>query len=93
MTSIIRELWYGNIDPIGDSGTDNKKMKRCAIAMESAEKAVSEALPSTSKPLFDAYEEAIEQYVLDSSEQAFFDGFCIGLRIAVEVYTEAARGA
>lgn len=66
MTSIIRELWYGNIDPIGDSGTDNKKMKRSAIAMESAEKAVSEALPSTSKPLFDAYEEAIEQYVLDS---------------------------
>ena len=53
MTSIIRELWYGNIDPIGDSGTDNKKMKRSAIAMESAEKAVSEALPSTSKPLFD----------------------------------------
>ncbi|MFR5785353.1 MAG: DUF6809 family protein [Acutalibacteraceae bacterium] len=82
-----------HMEPISDSGTDNKKMKRSAIAMESAEKAVSEALPSTSKPLFDAYEEAIEQYVLDSSEQAFFDGFCIGLRIAVEVYTEAAQGA
>ena len=54
---------------------------------------MSEALPSTSKPLFDACEEAIEQYVLDSSEQAFFDGFCIGLRIAVEVYTKAAQGA
>ena len=81
------------MEPIGDSGTDNKKMKRSAIAMGNAEKAVSEALPGAAKPLFDAYEEAIEQDVLDSSEQAFFDGFCIGLRIAVEVYTEAARGA
>ncbi len=81
------------MEPISDSGTDNKKMKRSAIAMGNAEKAVSEALPGAAKPLFDAYEEAIEQYVLDSSEQAFFDGFCIGLRIAVEVYTEAARGA
>ena len=81
------------MEPISDSGTDNKKMKRSAMAMGNAEKAVSEALPGAAKPLFDAYEEAIEQYVLDSSEQAFFDGFCIGLRIAVEVYTEAARGA
>lgn len=61
--------------------------------MKNAEKAVSEALPSAAKPLFDAYEEAIEQYVWTRPSKPSSTASASGLRIAVEVYTKAAQGA
>lgn len=89
MTKTIAQLWYGNLEPIVDSGVSNPKIKHSLKSMISNHEKIRAELNEKQKELLENYEECNNKYLNLTNEQAFCDGFCLGMRIAAEAFIGA----
>ena len=89
MTNTIANLWNGNLEPIRYLGQNSKEIKQLENLLERNQEKLEETLTEISKKLFEKYNDCMNEYILLTTEQAFCDGFCLG----VKIISEALNGA
>ena len=82
--SIIAELWYGNLAPMENSGKGNSGFQRVTHLFLRNGQALEEALKGKEKELFSRYAASESEYLSLSNEQAFRDGFSVGVKLVAE---------
>ncbi len=87
MSSLIAELWRGNLDPSCYFGRNNSEIKKLENLMERNYVALEQKLNSEEKEILVKYSENVIDYIIVTSEQAFCDGFSIGMKIIAEALT------
>lgn len=87
MNKLISQLWYGNLRP--SDNLSNAEIKKLELLMEKNLEKLSSHLSSKSAEIFSTYNECVNEYVLEISEQAFLEGFSIGVKMMVEAMVKA----
>lgn len=87
MLSTISELWSGIIEPGRPQQIIETKIKHALFLTEKQSEAHRESLNEAQRDSFDKYCDYKEEYSIMLSEQAFCDGFSLGLRLAAEAFT------
>ena len=84
MTKTIAELWSGNLDPIRYLGKNNPEVKHLEDLMQRNLDRLEENMNEKAKDIMERYNDCLSEYLTLNTEQAFCDGFCLGMKIAVE---------
>jgi len=85
MSQILKDLYYGNISPSEKSFDRNSEYaKELKTVSETEEKLLSQ-LNDTEKELLEAFSNAHGNMSRIAIADGFADGFCLAMRIAVEV--------
>ena len=85
----ISQFWNGNIDPIKHLGSNNPEMRQLENLLDKNTTKLRESLNEKEKEIFEKYTDCVNEYMFISNEEAFFEGFCLGMKI----FTEALNGA
>ena len=83
----IQDLWNGNIAPCEQCGAHDMQANRLFSNQSRSAEALAGVLPPEQQELFQKYQEASDAYLLRMMELAFCDGFCLGAKLAAEVFT------
>lgn len=86
MKDTIRELWYGNINPVEECGSDNKKINHLLMLMERNRIDLSAELNEKQKALFQKFIDCSDEYAFDNAAQAFIDGFSLACKLMAEAF-------
>jgi len=84
MQTII-DLWNGNIAPCEHCGSHDSEVNHLIRLMERNREALREGLTAAQAEIFQKYIDCSEEYLLRMLELAFYDGFCIGGKLALEM--------
>lgn len=84
MTRTIAEHWRGNLAPIEYLGLNSSEMKQLENLMHRHIEMLEEMLTEKEKTVYEKYRDCVDDYVFAVAEQAFCDGFCLGVRIMAE---------
>ena len=84
MADIIKNLWYGNIDPLENFGISNTEMRHIENIMSRNAENIMKVLSDSQKTMVDEYEENINRYIAVCFAQAFCDGFRLGAKLISE---------
>lgn len=84
MSSIIEELWYGNVAPHESIPVD----KRLLSLMSRNREKLEETLTEKQKELLNKYDESLNEMHSAQELEAFSCGFRIGARLMAEALTE-----
>ena len=88
MTSMIQELWHGNIIPQEDSRTNSKEMKELLGYMSRHHENLEKSFTDEQKETIDKFHDCWSEY-MSLGETAIFEyAFKLGARIALEILTE-----
>ena len=88
MTSMIQELWHGNIIPQEDSRTNSKEMKELLGYMSRHHENLEKSFTDEHKESFEKFHDCWSEY-MSLGETAIFEyAFKLGARIALEILTE-----
>ena len=87
MTKTIAQLWNGNINPIKSLNENNPEIKNLENLMERNLDNLLKEVNGKSKEIFEKYNDCIEEYLTLTTEQAFFDGFCLGTKLIIETFS------
>ena len=88
MTSMIQELWHGNIIPQEDSRTNSKEMKELLGYMSRHHENLEKSFTDEQKETFEKFQDCWSEY-MSLGETAIFEyAFKLGARIALEILTE-----
>ena len=87
MASAINELWEGIIEPNRPMQIKETRIKHALYLTEKQSENLKKNLNEEQKESFDKYCDYKEDYSLMLSEQAFYDGFSLGLRLAAEAFS------
>ena len=85
MSSILTELWYGNIDPHESILVD----KQILSLMGRNRERLEETLTEKQKELLEKYDEAINEMHSSAEIEAFSYGFRLGTRFMTEAFSKA----
>lgn len=88
MARIISQLWHGNLKPVERSVENNSEIKQLEELMQRNLKNLETHLNETTKEILEKYIDCVNEYILVTNEQAFCEGFCLGIRITTEALTE-----
>jgi len=86
MANAITELWYGNIDPIRISGRSSAEFLQAECRFLQNTEKLEQQLPKWAVTYFKKYVDSANEYTRLASEQAFYDGFCLGMKLAAESF-------
>ena len=86
MANAINELWEGIIEPNRPWQVRDTKMKHALYLTETQRDELKKSLNESQTASFEKYCDYREEYSLMLSEQAFCDGFSLGLRLAAEAF-------
>lgn len=85
MSQILKDLYYGNINPNEKPFIrDSEYGKEIKIVSETEDKLLA-LLNDTEKELFQTFSDAHGNMNRIAVTDGFVDGFCLGMRIAIEV--------
>ena len=84
MRTII-DLWNGNIAPCEDCGAHDSEAKQFLYFMEQHRERLCNSLTEAQSKVFQKYIDCSEEYLFRMLELAFYDGFCIGGKLATEI--------
>lgn len=84
MKNTITQLYMGQLEPKNVLGIGNVEMRRIEILIENNYNRLKESLDEEKRIILEKYSQCIDEYVVLVSEQAFYDGFCLGMRILSE---------
>ena len=88
MSSIINELWHGNIIPQEDSRNNTKEMKELLGYMSRHHEDLEKSFTDEQKEIFEKFHDCWSEY-MSLGEAAIFEyAFKLGMRIAIETLTE-----
>lgn len=84
MKNTITQLYMGQLEPKNVLGNGNIEMRRIELLMERNYNKLKDNLDEETRAILGKYSQCIDEYVVLISEQAFYDGFCLGMRILSE---------
>lgn len=88
MTSIINELWHGNIIPQEDSRNNTEEMKELLGYMSRHHEDLEKSFTDEQKETFEKFHDCWREY-MSLGEAAIFEyAFKLGMQIATEALTE-----
>ena len=88
MTKTIRELWYGEVNPSYHAGHSREDMKQLEDLMRRNLEKVNGYLQQEAKEWMDKYCHCADEHEALLAEQAFSDGFCLGVRLMAEAMVQ-----
>ena len=91
MQNTIEQLYMGQIDPQRVLGNGNVELRRIEIIKENNYNKLRDSLDEKTRIILEKYNECVNEYAFTISEQAFCDGFCLGMRILSEAIGGAGR--
>ena len=83
MSSILTELWYGNVDPHEDIPVNKSLL---SLMGRNRDKLV-ETLTEQQKELLERYDSSLNEFHSFTEIEAFKYGFTLGIRLAFEAFT------
>ncbi len=84
MNTTISQLYRGELEPKNYIGNGNVELRRTEILIKNNFDRLKENLNENEKEILEKYRCLIDEYIFLMSEQAFCDGFCLGMRISAE---------
>lgn len=84
MNNIISQLYRGELEPKNILGNGNVELRRMEILIRNNLERLKENLNENEKEVLEKYSGLVDEYIFLMSEQAFCDGFCLGMRISAE---------
>lgn len=91
MSKIITELWYGTVSPISSSGKNNDEIQNLLRLLDKNRQSLEKTLNKEQKRILDRYCECSSEFASLTEEQAFCDGFSIGVKILTEALSNAEQ--
>ena len=88
MTSVINELWHGNIIPQEDSRNNSPKMKELMEYMARHHDDLLKTMTDEQREIFEKFDDCWSEYSSYAEEAIFTYAFKLGMRIAIETLTE-----
>lgn len=92
MKNTIKQLYMGQLEPKNILGNGNVEMRRIEILIENNYNRLKNNLDEETMTILEKYSQSIDEYIVLISEQAFYDGFCLGMRILSEAIGGAEQG-
>ena len=80
----ILDLWNGNIAPCEQCGSHDPMINELAGLIERNRENLNRGLTEAQMDVFQKYRDCSEEYLLRMLELAFYDGFCLGGKLALE---------
>ena len=84
MTSILEELWYGNIIPNETGRKATKEEKELAGRLSDSHDELFATLSDSQKELFVKFQDIYSELSCESEKEIFIYAFRLGARITVE---------
>lgn len=84
MQTVI-DLWNGNISPFERCGAQDPEAKHLISLMERNRETLQKGLTAAQVEILQKYMDSSEEYLLRMLELAFYDGFCMGGKLAMEM--------
>lgn len=85
MTSILKELWHGNIVPCSDSKSAAQEMQDLSEYICRHRESLLKTLSDEQKEIFEKLEDCQKEYLHLTEEAIFQYSFKLGMRLAFEV--------
>ncbi len=84
MKDTIRELWYGNIDPMARCGANDSEIKELLRLMESNREKLLAELSEKQAERFQKYIDCSDEFAFCNATQAFIEGFSLACKLIAE---------
>ncbi len=84
MPKTITELWNGKLRPFNCVGQDDEEMKKLTELMHRQYEKLEQGLAKPLREELEAYSECTAEYGAAANEQAFCEGFRLGVRLTAE---------
>lgn len=81
MKQLIRDLWYGNLCPFENCELGREDLKELVGLIAQNEEKLNEGLKEKQKEFFEKYRDAVEEYNSKIQENAFYEGFSLGIKL------------
>ncbi|MBQ5840326.1 MAG: hypothetical protein IIW40_00040 [Clostridia bacterium] len=88
MAKTIHKLWYGEIDPLYLAGHGRADIKRLEELMRRNLEKVDGYLQTEEREWMEKYCHCAGEHETLLAEQAFSDGFCLGVRLMAEAMAD-----
>ena len=88
MSSIIEELFYGNLEPQELTTEITPRLKKKLNVLVKKEEELSAMLPEKEKELFANYVSAYNEFSTTSNSDSFISGFRFGARFAYDTFVK-----
>lgn len=84
MMSVIKQLWYGSLYPIGKSNDTTDKTKELILKLDESEKSIVMKMTEEEKQAFERHLELTDEMYSNLLADAFAQGFKLGARLIKE---------
>lgn len=84
MSKILAQIWNGNLNPVMHSGENKSEIKILENLMGKNLEELEKLLVGKERKIFDRYNDCVCDYLTEVCEQAFCDGFSLGVKIMTE---------
>ena len=84
MNNTISQLYRGELEPKKYIGNGNIELREIENFIKNNFDKLKESLNENETEILEKYSDLIDEYVFLMLEQAFCDGFCLGMRISAE---------
>ena len=91
MKSILEELWYRNICPEIDNRNNTPEMKQLMEYMARHHEDLLKTMTDEQKDIFERFDDCWSEYTGLAEKAIFVYAFKLGMRIAVESFTDHER--
>lgn len=91
MRSILEELFYGNVCPNTNCGSNGKETKQLMEYIADHHSALNETLTDKQKALFEKFNDCYDELTDINEREVFVYAFRLGARIAIEVLLPEAN--
>ena len=88
MSSIIEELYYGNLEPQELTTEITPKLKKKLSVLAKKEEELSAMLPEKEKELFTNYVLTYNEFSSIGNSDSFISGFRLGARFAYDTFVD-----
>jgi len=86
MKNTIKDLWYGNIDPMERCGVGDSEINELIRLMEKNSIRLSEGLSEKQAEIFQKYIDCSDEYAFSSATHAFIAGFSLACKLMAEAF-------
>jgi len=84
MSEILSRLWCGELSPSHSCGQENEELKQLEALVQRNFLRLKNGLNSTQETWLERYTAALDEHRALLAEQAFCDGFCLGIQLAAQ---------
>ncbi|MDD4165348.1 MAG: hypothetical protein PHD66_09155 [Eubacteriales bacterium] len=86
--SLLKDFYQGILAPADKSCLNNPKLLRLMDTVANSEEKLLALLEGGAKELFDTFSEAQDQIHVMTNQERYIDGFCTGMRLAMEALSD-----